>query len=390
MSASVVIRDVTFSYGRQAVLDDINLEVQAGEFVALLGPSGCGKSTLLGLMCGFLEPSQGSVLLDGVEVTTLSPIERNIGMVFQDYALFPHMTVAENVGYGLKARRWSKAQIREKVETVLGMAGLRPFRDRYPRQLSGGQRQRVAVARSIAIDPRLLLMDEPFSSLDAKLRQDLRADLKGLLEQTGATVVLVTHDQEEALELADRVALLREGRLEQYATPREIYRRPQTAYAAQFVGEANIFEGRVIALEGESARIDLGACVVSSRAEQHGVGAQVQLVVRPEAVRLEALGSNGSGIPGTVIRSLFNGSEVRYLIDVGENRVMRAQVPAREDRQLADGQRVLLTWKAEESVLLAVSNGVSSSSRLVGSDGEIDAEDSSSVHRQVTGASGTS
>jgi len=249
--SNITIRQVSRQFGANTALKQVDLEVREGEFFSLLGPSGCGKTTLLNIIAGFLEPSTGEVLIGGREVTDLPPYKRDIGMVFQNYALFPHLSVFENVAYGLKIRKLPKAEIRKRVEESLASVRLEEFAKRMPHQLSGGQQQRVAIARALAIQPRVLLLDEPLSNLDAKLRKEMQTELRSLQQSVGITTVLVTHDQEEALTLSDRIGILGNGELQQLGSPMEVYRRPANRFVAEFIGQVNLFEARKAPSGGE-------------------------------------------------------------------------------------------------------------------------------------------
>ncbi|MBS0199266.1 MAG: sulfate/molybdate ABC transporter ATP-binding protein [Proteobacteria bacterium] len=289
------IRQLGKRYGKTAALDAVDLDIASGELVALLGPSGSGKTTLLRVIAGLLDADAGQVLFGDVDATRLSLRQRNVGFVFQHYALFRHMTVAENIAFGLRSRprsrRPDKATIRQRVEELLKLIQLDDYGSRYPEQLSGGQRQRVALARALAIDPSLLLLDEPFGALDAKVRVDLRRWLRTLHEQTGQTTLFVTHDQEEALELADRVVVMREGRIEQVGTPQEIYNAPASEYVFDFIGRANALDGRVI--DGRFGIDGNGYAVPSDVAAGHA-----RLYVRPHDLDIV---DAASGIPATVL-----------------------------------------------------------------------------------------
>jgi putative spermidine/putrescine transport system ATP-binding protein len=257
VSGHVEIQELAAGYDGTRVLDLSELSIQAGEFLSILGPSGCGKTTLLNCLAGFVEPEHGRIVLDGNDVTALPPYRRGLGMVFQNYALFPHLTVADNVAYGLRVRKVGRAERMSRVAEVLRLVGLADFAGRRPRQLSGGQQQRVAIARALAIRPSVLLLDEPLSNLDAKLRREMRVELRSLQQQVGTTMVFVTHDQEEALALSDRVAVMNAGRVEQLGTPEEVYRRPRTRFVAEFIGAANVLEqaGELVAVRPERIRI---------------------------------------------------------------------------------------------------------------------------------------
>ncbi len=284
------VRGLVKSYAANRVVDDISFSLAEGECLALLGPSGCGKTTLLNIVAGFIEPEAGTVSMEGRPITSAPPHQRNMGMVFQDYALFPHLNVYENVEFGLKMRGARQSVRRETATQVLQLVGLGEFGERNVAQLSGGQRQRVAVARALAIRPKLLLFDEPLSNLDSRLRETMRAEIRHLLTRTGLTALFVTHDQSEAFAVADRVAVLNKGRVEQIGPPREIYDHPETEYAAECLGACNLIEGNVVS--ADAGVVVVQACGTVLRAPASGApvgpGERVVLVVRPHDVRLSA------------------------------------------------------------------------------------------------------
>src|SRR6266852_7158355 len=246
----LILDNITQRFNDFVAVRDINLDVAGGELVALLGPSGCGKSTLLRIVSGFIRQSQGRVLFDNEAVDHLPPSRRGAGIVFQNYALFPHMTVAQNVAYGLEAQKWPRQRIGPRVAEMLALVHMAEFAERKPRQLSGGQQQRIALARCLAIDPKVLLLDEPFGALDKNLRLDMQIEVKRLQRQFGITAILVTHDQEEAMSLADRIAVMSRGRVEQFASPVEVYDRPRTLFVNSFVGTANLLAGEIVMRDG--------------------------------------------------------------------------------------------------------------------------------------------
>ena len=317
---SVQFENLALSYGATPVLRDIDLTIAPGEFFALLGPSGSGKSTLLRVLAGFAQPNAGRVLVDGRDVSRVPPWDRDIGMVFQNYALWPHMTVAQNVAFGLEERRLPRADIERKVAAALNLVGLGELGARRPSQLSGGQQQRVALARTIAIEPKVLLLDEPLSNLDAKLRVHMRTELLALQRKLGITTVFVTHDQEEALSIADRVAVLDQGVIQQIGTPMELYDRPTNRFIAQFVGTINLFEGEVSATNGRATFTSdtLGRIPLDGLEAASG---RAQLAIRPHAVRLasapEATDGGRVWLAGTVAHREFLGEFVRYNVKVG-------------------------------------------------------------------------
>jgi putative spermidine/putrescine transport system ATP-binding protein len=292
---TVDLNAITHRYGAMLAVDNATLPIRAGEIVALLGPSGCGKTTLLRIVAGFVTQSAGQVLIDGRSIDDLTPNLRKIGIVFQNYALFPHLTVRENVAYGLKARGAGKAEIREKVARFLDAVQLGSLADRLPRQLSGGQQQRVALARALAVEPRVLLLDEPFSALDKSLRLDMQIELRRLQRQFGLTAILVTHDQDEAMSVADRIAVMNRGRVEQVDTPVAVYDRPETLFVSGFIGTTNRLTGRVSGAEGGRIAVELeaGATLEVAASRSFSMGERVVVTVRPEQISIHPQSAPG-------------------------------------------------------------------------------------------------
>jgi putative spermidine/putrescine transport system ATP-binding protein len=290
------VDDLTVRYGQTLAVDGVTLAIEPGEVVALLGPSGCGKTTLLRVIAGFVRQAAGRVLVDGAAIDHLPANQRNVGIVFQNYALFPHMTVTENVAYGLRARGQRGAAVNDRVARMLDMVQLGAFRERLPRQLSGGQQQRVALARALAVQPSILLLDEPFAALDRNLRLDMQIEVKRLQRQLGLTTILVTHDQDEAMSVADRIAVMNRGTVEQFDTPVAIYDRPQTLFVNGFIGTTNLLPGKVTALDNRIATValDAGASLRLPAADDIAAGAAVLLSVRPEQLALSAVATPGS------------------------------------------------------------------------------------------------
>jgi putative spermidine/putrescine transport system ATP-binding protein len=327
-----------FPNAPQPAVDDFNLQVQRGEFVSFLGPSGCGKTTTLRMIAGFETPNAGQILMEGKEISDKRPNQREIGMVFQSYALFPNMSVADNIGFGLKVNGTPAAEIRERVGEMLALIKLEKLGARYPYQLSGGQQQRVALARALAIRPKLLLLDEPLSALDAKIRVALRTEIRAIQQKLGITTIYVTHDQEEALSLSDRVVVMSNGRIEQVGTPFEIYNFPSTAFVASFVGTLNTLSAEVVDPAAGLLRVQ-GQEVRAAEPVAHSpAGTQVALALRPEMIAIEGAnaGSNGStpaagGEPavnrlrGTIEMISFLGSIVRVHVRVGQSLLMLDQ-----------------------------------------------------------------
>jgi spermidine/putrescine ABC transporter ATP-binding subunit len=297
-------------------LHEVSLPIRRGELMTLLGPSGCGKTTLLNLVAGFFSPDGGEIRIDGKLVNDVPTYQREIGMMFQNYALFPHMTVAANVGYGLKMRRLAKAEIARRVGDALALVRLAGYEDRKPRQLSGGQQQRVALARALVINPKVLLLDEPFSALDKNLRASMQVELRDIQRKLGVTTVFVTHDQSEALSLSDRLAVMSEGRIRQLGTPEEIYRRPCERFVASFVGDANVLRGRLDRIDGAQAIVALGAArikVPSGPLQGVAASAPVDVFVRPEQLRLTAAGET-SASNGSIVAQVYQGGHVDFYV----------------------------------------------------------------------------
>ncbi|MBX6321445.1 MAG: ABC transporter ATP-binding protein [Rhodospirillaceae bacterium] len=308
-------------FGAHTVVHDFALSVQKGEFVSFLGPSGCGKTTTLRMVAGFEAPSAGSIRIADKDVTRLRPNQRNIGMVFQSYALFPNMTVAGNVGFGLKVARRPAAEIAARVEEMLKLIKLPTLGNRYPYQLSGGQQQRVALARALAIRPQVLLLDEPLSALDAKIRVSLREEIRAVQRDLGITTIYVTHDQEEALSMSDRIVVMSEGRIEQVGTPFEIYNFPRTRFVASFVGTLNILKGRVIDARSGRLAIDDQEIVAARGIANAQAGEVRSVALRPEAVSLDSTGGERNALRGTIEEVSFLGAVVRVRVRFRENSI---------------------------------------------------------------------
>jgi len=315
-NVAVQLDGVLKRFGDAIALHKISLTIEEGEFITLLGPSGCGKTTLLNLMAGFAEADGGEIFIDGDLVTEIPPYQREIGIVFQNYALFPHMTVEKNVGYGLRMRGVPKAEIAERVEQALALVKLSGYGHRKPRELSGGQQQRVALARALVIRPKVLLLDEPFSALDKNLRLSMQVELKAIQRKLGVTTVFVTHDQGEALSMSDRVVVMSAGHVRQIGTPDEIYRRPQDPFVAGFVGDVNILPGRYVGRDG-AAMLEVGGNRLRLPAERvHAtMGERLDVYVRPENLQLAPLGPH-SLFSATVIAHVFQGDHVDVHLDV--------------------------------------------------------------------------
>ena len=354
----IAFRNVVKRFGHTAAVDHITFTVGAGETVSLLGPSGCGKTTTLRLIAGFEEPDEGTIEIVGESMVGRRPYERNVGLLFQHYALFPHMTVAENVSYGLKHRGWPKAHIPGRVAEMLRLVQLEGFESRRPGQMSGGQQQRVALARVLATRPRLVLLDEPLSALDAKLREELRLELKQILTAVGSTTIVVTHDQDEAMSLADRIIVMNRGQIEQEGSPDEVYMRPRTAFVATFIGRANWFHGRF------SGPSDDGlSCVVTETGTKltvHHSGltgdGTWSICIRPERIAVAGpeTGDAASGknlLPGRVVDVVNMGAEFHYIVEGAEGRVIVVE-PNRAGPRVHSGDLVSLVFRADDCIVL--------------------------------------
>ncbi|MBX6366653.1 MAG: ABC transporter ATP-binding protein [Rhodospirillales bacterium] len=352
----LALRNVTKRYGAVSALTDVSLAVEAGELLTILGPSGSGKTTLLKVVAGFELPEAGIVMLGGSDVTERPPAARNIGMVFQNYALFPHMTVRENVAFPLEMRRVPRRLIEEKVARALALVELTGYEARLPTQLSGGQQQRVALARAIVFDPILLLLDEPFGALDRKLREQMQLEVRRLQRQLGLTTLFITHDQEEALVLSDRIAVMSHGRIEQIGAPDEIYERPANGFVADFVGESNVIAGRAAARKDGLVEIELedGAriCVAGDRIPD--AGAEVRVLVRPERLELASDGAAINRVAGTVVETVYLGTSYKYRLRVPGGREWLVRRPVRAgEAPLAPGDSVAVGFAPGDAHLIA-------------------------------------
>jgi ABC-type Fe3+/spermidine/putrescine transport system ATPase subunit len=357
---SVVLRldGLVKRYGAVVAVDRVDAEVREGELVSFVGPSGCGKTTLLRLIGGFARPDGGRILLDGQDITRDPPNRRATAMVFQSYALFPHLSVAGNVGYARRVRA-PRADAAARVEDLLRVVRLDGLGDRRPDQLSGGQQQRVALARALSVRPRVLLLDEPLSNLDANLRVLMREEIKRLQRDLRLTVAYVTHDQEEAMSISDRIAVMRAGRIEQVGTPAAIYERPVTEFVARFVGAATFLDGEVVESEAGrcAVRTALGVVAVSRAPAGLTPGTRVRLVIRPEAARLTAgdAPDGPPGLAGKIVGASYTGAVVRYLVEVGGTRLAVDLHDPTHGPRYADGDRVIVRLPADPPVLPAES-----------------------------------
>jgi putrescine transport system ATP-binding protein len=357
----VAVDGLTKRFGALAAVDDVSLEILRGEFFALLGPSGCGKTTLLRLLAGFETPDRGRVAIDGTDMARVPPYRRPVNMMFQSYALFPHMSVEQNVAFGLRQERLPRAIIEARVGEMLELVQMRPLAGRRPSQLSGGQRQRVALARALARQPKLLLLDEPLAALDRKLREETQFELVGIQRRVGITFVVVTHDQGEAMTMATRLAVMEHGKIRQLGTPEEVYESPASRFVADFIGAANLFEGEIIGREADHLVIDsdeTGSRLAAEPDERAAAGRSIVLAVRPEKIAVTAVLPAGAAnlVRGRVGEIGYAGDVSVLKVVLPTGKVVRAAIgnaSRTERRVFAPGEEVWLSWPARNAVLLA-------------------------------------
>lgn len=350
------IVDVHKSFGKNHVVKGINLTVDNGEFICLLGPSGCGKTTLLRMIAGLAETDEGKIVVDGRNITDLPPDKRSNGMVFQNYALFPHMTVEQNIAYGLKRRKVDKKDIKERVMGALETVRLAGLAKRYPKELSGGQQQRVALARALVMNPDLLLLDEPLSNLDAKLRKEMRLEIRNIQKKMNITTIFVTHDQEEALTMADTIAIMNNGIVEQLGSPLEMYENPRTQFVAAFIGGTNLIEGEVIACTGNQVTVRCGNAQFSGMtiAELHA-GQKVITSQRPERLRLAMKPDAGQNcVHATIHTRVYMGASIRFVLKEDEGRDIIVDLPINDVKDEYDvNAECYVVWDYEDCHVLA-------------------------------------
>ena len=358
--ADVKLENLAKSYGNTVAVQDVNISIAEGEFFSLLGPSGCGKSTTLRMIAGFVKPDRGQIVIGGADVTNLPPERRDIGIVFQNYAIFPHMHVYDNIAFGLHMRKLDENEIGKRVKKALKQVDLEGYERRFQRELSGGQQQRVALARVLVIEPRILLLDEPLSALDKKLREEMKYWIKALQQELGITTVYVTHDQSEALTMSDRIAVMNEGRIEQVGSPVEVYERPTSRFTTSFIGESNILEGTVVDVQGSDVRLKIGDLDIIAPARKGLTqGQNVGVVIRPEhillqsdAENLRATGQPVNSIETNVVDETYQGALIRYVLDAGGTRFV-AETQNRPDRATAAiGGRMAIAWLPSSSAIL--------------------------------------
>jgi spermidine/putrescine transport system ATP-binding protein len=353
----VELENVTKEFGKVVAVKDVSLQVRQGEFLTLLGPSGCGKTTTMRLVAGLETPTAGEIFIRQENVTDAPPYARDVSLMFQNYALFPHKNVFDNIAFGLKYRGVPENERKQRVREILELVHLPGIEARYPRQLSGGQQQRVALARALAVRPAVLLLDEPLSNLDLKLRERMRVELKQIQEQVGITFVFVTHDQEEALMLSDRVAVMEKGEIVQLGTPREVYERPQSRFVAGFIGQSNFLEGRVIRSGPSGAEVETlsGLTLQVLTAPDVSIGDKVILQIRAERVHIhqqKPSPSNGQIFSGTVERTIYVGNTIQYFVGLESHDLIMIIRPATSEAPLTRGAVVWISFGPEDCLLL--------------------------------------
>jgi putative spermidine/putrescine transport system ATP-binding protein len=360
-SGSLELRDVYKSYGHQQAIRHVSLTVASGEFVTLLGPSGSGKTTTLSMIAGLIQPTSGAILLDGRPLDPLPAYRRNIGVVFQNYALFPHMTAARNVAFPLEMRRIPAGEISHRVARTLERVGLSQYGSLYPHQLSGGQQQRVALARALVFEPRILLMDEPLGALDRKLRQQMQIEIMRLHRELGASIVYVTHDQDEALMMSDRIAVFNDGRIEQVGPPNVLYERPFTVFVAGFLGESNFLRAQVTEIVGTQCRLRLGDLRLAARGDGLAVGGAAVVVVRPEHIRIEpgpaaTSAANENSVLGELTDVIYLGAARKYIVRLPFGQEVTATERTGSDARptIERNEVVRLFWSEEDAVALPI------------------------------------
>ena len=350
MAESIVsLIDVEKRFGSNLVVRKMNMDIYEGEFLTLLGPSGCGKTTTLRMIAGFEDATSGIIKVQGERVENKEPYQRDVNTVFQNYALFPHMTVFDNVAYGLTIKKVPKDEIRQRVVEMLELVQLTDYERRKPDELSGGQKQRVAIARALINRPKVLLLDEPLGALDLKLRKQMQIELKRLQKKLGITFVYVTHDQEEALTMSDRIAVMNAGVIEQLGTPMEIYDHPLTRFVAGFIGESNIFDGTVTAVEGDLLRVDTPAGKLLTRGSGFAVGEEMHVSIRPEYLEAGERSADGFDLPARIKDFTYMGTVVKTALDIADGTELKLS-RFEQDANAHEGDKVYLSWRPEKSV----------------------------------------
>jgi spermidine/putrescine ABC transporter ATP-binding subunit len=352
--SGVKLDNIVKSYGSTVAVNDVSLDIKEGEFLTLLGPSGCGKTTTLRLISGFIQPTSGAIHFGDKDVTGIAPQHRQIGMVFQDYALFPHLTVSENIGFGLVERRYEKAAIKKRVDELLALIKLEEAADRYPSEISGGQAQRVAVARAVAHPPSVLLMDEPLGALDLKLRETMQTELRRIQQELGITAVYVTHDQSEAMNMSDRIVVMNAGIIEQIGSPKGIYANPQSVFVANFIGQVNILNCHVTTHADKTTELDYhGQKITAQNEKSLRQGTAIFLAIRPEDIKItaRAAGKSQNSLKGVVSEALFSGNVMKISVTLDSGDVIKVECQPKAN-SFDIGDHVYVNWLPEDCNIL--------------------------------------
>ena len=352
--SGVRLDKIVKSYGSTVAVNDVSLDIKEGEFLTLLGPSGCGKTTTLRLISGFIQPTSGAIHFGDKDVTGIAPQHRQIGMVFQDYALFPHLTVSENIGFGLVERRYEKTAIKKRVDELLALIKLEETADRYPSEISGGQAQRVAVARAVAHPPSVLLMDEPLGALDLKLRETMQTELRRIQQELGITAVYVTHDQSEAMNMSDRIVVMNAGIIEQIGSPKGIYSSPQSVFVANFIGQVNILDCHVTTQADKMTELDYqGQKITAQNEKSLRRGTAIFLAIRPEHIKItaRAAGKSQNSLKGVVLEALFSGNVMKISVALDNGDVVRVECQPKAN-SFDIGDHVHVNWLPEDCNIL--------------------------------------
>ncbi len=356
MNDKVIVKldDVSKKFGKKTIIKNLDLEVYEGEFLTLLGPSGCGKTTVLRLISGLEIATSGNIYLDDVDVTYLDATKRQVNTIFQNYALFPHMTVKDNISFGLKMKKMDKSEIEKQVKKIIKLVKLDGFENRYPRELSGGQQQRVALARGIVMQPKVLLLDESLGALDLKLKKQMQIELKRIQKKLGMTFIYVTHNQEEALTMSDRIVILNNGKIEQASSPVEIYKNPKSLFVADFIGESNILKGVITYIDKNYARVDVGSDIfIDVLNKDYKVNDRVILVIRPKDIRM-SLNNTKSGYRGIVRENIYNGETTKFIVNISDD--IELKVNSMDDVMYECGTKVYLRFDIDDLIVLGDKN----------------------------------
>lgn len=352
MSDSIVtLIDVEKSFGKNKVVQKMNIEIKQGEFLTLLGPSGCGKTTTLRMIAGFEEATSGIIMVQGERVEDKEPFERDVNTVFQNYALFPHMNVFDNIAYSLKIKKKPRDEIAKKVKEMLELVQLNGYEYRKPDALSGGQKQRVAIARALVNNPKVLLLDEPLGALDLKLRKQMQVELKRLQKKLGITFIYVTHDQEEALTMSDRIAIMNQGIIEQIDSPKEIYEHPVTKFVAGFIGESNIFNGKVIDLSNEILTVETSSGIIKAKGKGFEIGESIYVSIRPEYLKVSKVIIDGFDLKGKIKDFIYMGTVIKTSVDLKDHSEIKYSRFEKDD-ELCEGDIVNIFWNPEKAVAI--------------------------------------